>query len=196
MSPTIKAPSTGTPSGGYGIGFAFIKSTEGATFTDPRFASNWQGAVAAGVPWSPYHFFTFCTSGAAQAAHFRAVAGRASRQLPPVIDIEFVGNCKGWSSVRAVRAELAVFIGHVERDFGERPVLYVTARTERQLLAGHFQSYSRWPRSLFKEPAESTFGRWLFWQFTDNARLPGISGPVDLDVYCCPKSQFPRPPSR
>ena len=32
-------------------------------------------------------------------------------------------------------------------------------------------------------------------QFADNARLPGIQGPVDLNVYCCARSRFPLPPS-
>src|SRR5262245_5178777 len=39
--------------------FAFIKATEGATFTDPAFATNWSGARDAGVLRGAYHFFTF-----------------------------------------------------------------------------------------------------------------------------------------
>lgn len=174
----------------HGVSFAFVKSTEGATFIDPRFVLNWQAALAYGIPWAPYHFFTFCTPGAAQAAHFKAVAAQAVRLLPPVVDIEFAGNCSSWSNLQSVRNELAEFLSLVEQDFGERPVLYVTRSAQKRVLGGHFTSYPRWPRSLFSEPATSEFGAWSFWQYADNARLPGISGPVDLDVYCCSRVQF------
>lgn len=175
----------------HGVGFAFIKSTEGATWADPRFTANWQGASAAGVAWAPYHFFTFCTPGADQAAHFAAVASRPPRAFPPAIDIEFVGNCQGWISLGAIRAELGTFLEIVEKDFGQRPVLYVTRRTQQELLGPHFPGHPRWPRSIFGEPSASTFGAWSFWQFADNARLPGVSGPVDLNVYCCSEALFP-----
>ena len=176
----------------HGVGFAFIKSTEGEDHADSRFAENWPAATEAGVPWGPYHFFTFCTPGASQAAHFFATAGAAPRQLPPAVDVEFAGNCRSWSDLGAVRRELADFLERVEGDFGERPLLYVTRRAQRELLGEHFPDHPRWPRSLLREPPTKLFGPWSFWQFADNARLPGIRGPVDLNAYCCETARFPR----
>lgn len=53
------------------IDFAFIKASEGARLRDRRFLANWaaaDGHAARGA----YHFFTFCSPGAAQARNFIA----------------------------------------------------------------------------------------------------------------------------
>ena len=56
-----------------GVAFAFIKATEGADFTDPRFTINWSEARTSGVLRGAYHFFTFCATGRDQALHFEEV---------------------------------------------------------------------------------------------------------------------------
>ena len=173
-----------------GVRFAFIKSSEGETLKDLRFAANAAAAAAAGIAWGPYHFFTFCTPGASQARNFRATAASLPRDLPPVVDIEFVGNCRSWTSLSDVRRELTIFLERVEADFGEPAILYVTREAEERLLAGAFPGFARWPRSVLGRPSPDTWSEWTFWQFADNGRLPGISGPVDLDVYCCSEAEF------
>lgn len=40
-----------------GVRFAILKMSEGASYTDPKFFTHWQGAVAAGVLVGAYHFF-------------------------------------------------------------------------------------------------------------------------------------------
>ena len=167
-----------------GIQFAFIKASEGSTFTDPLFVTNSQAINATDIVWAPYHFFTFCSPGADQAKHFRSVIAGTHFQLQPAIDIEFTGNCRSWQSLETVRNELRAFL-HVLQDVGVRPTLYVTSRSHRQVLAGEFLNYDLWVRSLFGEPNARAFRNWSYWQFADNARLPGIEGPVDLNVYCC-----------
>ena len=57
---------------GRAVQFAYIKASEGATSRDPRFASNWKAALAAGVTPGAYHFFTLCKPGAQQARNFLA----------------------------------------------------------------------------------------------------------------------------
>ena len=39
-------------------------------------------------------------------------------------------------------------------------------------------------------PSDRIWKRWSVWQFADNARIPGIVGPVDLDVFCCSEAEF------
>jgi hypothetical protein len=46
-----------------GIGFAYIKATEGADFKDKKFQENWAHANAAGIARGAYHFFTLGTPG-------------------------------------------------------------------------------------------------------------------------------------
>src|SRR5689334_3908175 len=75
------------------VAFAILKATEGGDYVDETFTRNLAGAGAAGLVVGAYHFFTFCRPGAEQAANFLRVVPRDRPMLPPVVDIEFVGNC-------------------------------------------------------------------------------------------------------
>jgi lysozyme len=173
-----------------GVEFVFIKATEGEDHHDRRFSENWHGAGQAGLLRGAYHFFTFCTSGAAQAEHFVATIAALERELPPVADVEFSGNCRGWLSIDAIRSELSLFLRSVERQLGWRPAIYVTSDSHRRIVEKRFGQYPLWVRDLFFEPRSAWYGAWRFWQFADNARLPGIEGPVDLNVFCCARNEL------
>jgi lysozyme len=164
------------------IRFAFIKATEGRDHQDTRFGENWPAADAAGLVRGAYHFFTFCSPGDAQAAHFLGVVPPTVGSLPPVVDVEFAGNCKAWSSIEEIRSGLTVFLDRVEEAWGVSPILYVTSESESRIIEGHFDSYPIWIRNTFWRPSSSE-PPWLFWQFTDEAEVPGISTPVDMNVY-------------
>ena len=165
-----------------GTTFAFIKASEGADHLDSEFARNWSGAQAAGVTRGAYHFFTFCSPGAAQAEQFARSVGGDFGELPPVADVEFVGNCKSYAGIEPVRAELREFLTAVERLSGRRPLIYFTPESFARVLAGAFEDYAGFPRDLFWEPGDAG-ARWSFWQFADNGRMPGIKGRVDLDLF-------------
>ena len=165
-----------------GVHFAFIKATEGGDLRDPRFGDNWHGAAAADVMRGAYHFFTFCTPGALQAANLIDVVPREPDALPPAVDVEFSGNCKRWESLDAIRRELTVFLESVEVAYGVKPIVYFTRESHEQLLDGHIDGYRTWARSLFGRP-RARFGRWAFWQYAHNGRVPGIDGLVDLNVF-------------
>lgn len=165
-----------------GVQFAFIKATEGRDHDDPRFVVNWRRASDAGIPVGPYHFFTFCVPGAVQAEHFLRIAPPSPTSLPPVADVEFVGNCKSWSDASAIRAELAVFLGRVERTWGVKPILYVTPDALDRIISDQLPGYPIWIRSVFSEPDLGAYRSWRIWQFSDNSRIPGIRGPVDRNA--------------
>jgi len=173
-----------------GISFAFIKATEGADHQDAAFALNWQQAGAAGVARGAYHFFTFCADGSAQADNFIATVPALGGELPPVADVEFGGNCKEWPSVEEIREGLSRFLAKVEQAYGRRPIIYTTCDASRRILGGWFTAYSIWARSLIFEPGESRFRHWLFWQYADNGRVPGIDRLVDLNVFRGPRAEF------
>ena len=168
-----------------GLAFAFIKATEGATHADTRFVENWKGAGEAGLARGAYHFFTFCMDGEAQAENFLRVAPRDA-ELPPAVDVEFSGNCKGWESAEAIRAELEVFLARVEAGLGRKATVYFTREAARKILEGRIHGHPRWPRSIFGEPDDA----WTFWQYADNARLAGIRGAVDLDLFRGSRADF------
>ena len=56
-----------------GISFSFIKATEGSTYIDPFFETNWEQASQTDLYIGAYHFFSFESSGNVQAQHFGEV---------------------------------------------------------------------------------------------------------------------------
>jgi len=166
-----------------GIAFAFIKASEGADHRDREFDRNWVGARQVGLSRGAYHFFTFCSPGAAQAENFIAAVGGSFGELPPVADVEFAGNCRQWESIDRIREELRSFLGRLEESARVRPILYFTEDAHSRILEGHFDAYPIWPRSVLLPLSESRFGSWLFWQFADNGRVRGIDTLADLNVF-------------
>jgi lysozyme len=96
------------------VAFAVIKATEGGDHVDDAFALNLREARAAGLAVGAYHFFTFCRPGADQARNFISIVPRNQPLLPPVVDIEFGGNCPQRPSPEQLNAELSAFLAPVE----------------------------------------------------------------------------------
>lgn len=164
-----------------GHAFAFIKASEGADFRDRRFQENWRGARAAGLVTGAYHFFTFCAPGLLQAENFLAVAPREGVALPAAVDVEYTGNCAGWESLDDVRRELYIFIRHSEAQLGQSLLIYTSEDVWRELVPPELHRHRYWLRSLWGQPSGAL--DWRFWQFSDTGAVPGVRGPVDLDVF-------------
>lgn len=173
-----------------GVRFAYIKASEGGDFRDRRFQENWARAKAAGVPRGAYHFFTFCRPGAEQAANFIAAVPADPDALPPAIDFEFVGNCSKRPPAEEVRAELRAFSEAVRARYGKDPLLYVTRTAYARYLWGAADGHRIWLRDVYWKPGSFDGRPWTLWQFDDDARLPGIKGPVDLDAFAGGEAEF------
>ena len=73
---------------GSGVQFAYMKATEGTTFVDPQFSSNYSGSAAAGLLRGAYHF-----------AHPDSSSGITQAQF-------FAANGGGWSASEIGRAHV------------------------------------------------------------------------------------------
>ena len=71
-----------------GKAFAFCKATEGATYTDPTFASNWAAMKAAGLIRGAYHFGRPGSDPVVQANRFCDVVGPRDGDLQMTLDLE------------------------------------------------------------------------------------------------------------
>ena len=160
------------------VAFAIIKATEGGDHVDRAFATNLREARAAGIAVGAYHFFTFCRPGADQARNFMSVVPRGEPLLPPVVDIEFGGNCPQRPSPEQLNAELAAFLGPVETAFGKQAIFYLTDEAADAYSASII-TRQRWLRSLAIRPGEND---WIYWQYHNMGRVDGIKGDVDLNV--------------
>jgi len=159
------------------VRFAYIKATEGGTFVDPRFATNWRDAGRAGVRRGAYHRFTLCRSAAAQAANFIRTVPRAGDALPAAVDVENFQDCASRTAV----AQIEEFLNTIGARYGARPILYVT----RQFHDAHERDFPRerfWIRSLYAPP-DFRRSDWVIWQHHNHAQRPGIEAPVDLDAF-------------
>lgn len=161
------------------IEFAYIKATEGGDFTDARFAENWEAAAAAGLDRGAYHFFTLCTSGEAQARHFLSVVPDDTEAMPPAVDLELKGNCRGRPGNEVVQRELTRFLELVEGATGHEVILYVGDEFERRYPVRESLGRPLWHPRFLRRP---NVRGWVLWQVTGFAHVAGIDGDVDLDI--------------
>lgn len=160
------------------VAFAIIKATEGGDHIDDAFATNLSEARAAGLVVGAYHFFTFCRPGADQAKNFLAVVPRGEPMLPPVVDIEFGGNCPRRLTPEELRAELDAFLAPVEAHFGKQAIIYLIGEAVDRYETV-MPARERWVRSLVRHPGDE---KWIYWQYHNRGRVDGIDGAVDLNV--------------
>lgn len=162
-----------------GYGFAYLKATEGAGYTDPTFAQNWDGARAAGVTPGAYHYFTLCSSGEEQAADFLAAAPPDDSALPPALDLEFDGACEKRPGGVDAQAEIDAFTAKVEEAWGRRLVIYSSSEWRSHYGLPVTDPRPDWLFSAGGRPPQSD---WAVWQLRFDGRVSGIEGGVDIDV--------------
>jgi lysozyme len=162
-----------------GIGFSYIKATEGGDFRDERFEQNLRGASDAGLRVGAYHFFTLCTEGSAQAANFLEVAPASPHLLTPAVDLELAGNCSARPPEEEVREELGAFLRRVESAWGSPALLYIGDDFANAYPGADDGDRPTWVRRFLLRPDGD---RWRVWQLHGYAHVDGITGKVDLDV--------------
>lgn len=169
------------------LDFAWIKATEGASHTDPRFAENWAGATRTDLLVGAYHFMSFESPGADQAAHLAAEVPATAGTLPPVIDLEFYGSfLEDHPPADDVHAILDPLVAGIEEHYGTAPIVYATEEAYDLYLAGRYPDLPIWIRSVAWTPRLSDGRDWTVWQYSNRDRLPGYSGVepyIDMNVF-------------
>lgn len=169
------------------IHFAFIKATEGKTLVDSLFTDNWENARTAGLHRGAYHFFRPQSPPLDQVLHFIRVVRLEPGDLPPVLDVETLDGCSPDTIIPLIRTWLTL----VEAHYGVKPILYSNQKFYHRHLAGHFDDYPLWIARYSRDfPELGPERTWQFWQYGDRARLQGVDGYVDLNVYSGSHSDF------
>jgi lysozyme len=177
------------------VNFVLMKATEGGDFKDKMFNSNWQNVRSRKLVTGAYHFFTFCKSGQEQAKNYMDSVPIAAHTLPPVIDLEFAGNCKSVPTRSGLEKELNTFIDLVQQKYRKRPILYVTHEFYDAYLRDRYPNSPIWISDFYsfdKLPVLSDRKLWLFWQYSERGRVTGVNSPVDLDVFNGNRDEFDR----
>lgn len=178
------------------VSFAFIKATEGSSYSDSAFEANWAAAREAGVTAGAYHFFSYDSPGETQADHFIRLVPDLPGTLPPVVDVEFYGgNEKNPPAREKAHAILKPLLAKLEAHYGRKPILYATGKAYALYLKDDFAEYPIWIRDILFSPKLPDGRDWTFWQYSHRGRLKGFDGGerfIDLNVFRGTREEFGR----
>ena len=83
-----------------------------------------------------------------------------------------------------IREEARIFIDIIERHYGQRPMIYTTVDFFQDTELWRLKGVEFWLRSVADHPHGAYDGSdWSFWQYTSTGLVPGVSGPVDVNVF-------------
>lgn len=168
-----------------GHDFAMVKATEGLDYINPHFVQDCLVMRAAGVARGAYHYADVRLSPEAQGAYYAAVVLgiNGPGDLPPVLDLE---NSRGLPPNQLIDWTHR-YLNTVQALTGRQPIIYTYPNFWRTAMADthEFNHYPLWIADYNDTlgPLPGGWKNWLFWQFTDNGRIPGIEAPTDINEY-------------
>jgi GH25 family lysozyme M1 (1,4-beta-N-acetylmuramidase) len=167
--------------------FAYIKATEGTSYKNPYFKTQYNGAEDAGVIRGAYHFANPAgKSGAKQARYFVKHGGDWSddgKTLPGVLDIEYNpygSTCYGVSKKKTVKW-VSSFTREYKKLTGTAAVIYSTTDWWKQCTGNSSKFGDTNPLWIARYGSEDPgtlpkgWDEASFWQYSSN--------PIDQDVF-------------
>jgi lysozyme len=166
-----------------GITFAFTKATEGTTYTNPYFATNWARIKSAGLIRGAYHFGRPGTDPVVQANKFCDVVRPTTGDLQMVLDLEVTDG----KSPSQVRSWTVAFLNRVQARTGRPGIIYTGFYFWRDSAGnGSNLNCPLWVAAYTSSPTNyvpAAWSTWSFWQYTDRGSVPGVSGNVDRNAW-------------
>lgn len=159
------------------IQFVYIKATEGETYTDPNYKVNFKNARKNGFKVGSYHLFRMTSGAHNQFRHFKKTVDKDKQDLIPMIDVETTDK----HSVKETRDSLRVFLKLVEKEYGEKPMIYGTNRSYNTICGIWFNRYKLYLGRYGKNPPLiKGKEHYLIWQYSEKGKIKGIPKNVDL----------------
>jgi len=167
-----------------GARFAYVKATEGTSYINPDFASQYNGSYNAGMIRGAYHFaHPNSSTGAAQADYFSAHGGGWSadgKTLPPALDIEYNpsgAECYGLSQ-SAMVSWVRSFVNEMYAKWNKYPMIYTTLDWWTTCTGNSSAFASTDPFWIAKYSSTaptppSGSATWTMWQYADSGTFPG-----------------------
>lgn len=167
-----------------GVTFGYARISDGTTYIDSYFDSNWQKMKAAGVLRGAYQYFRPGQSATAQANMVVQKVGKlGAGDLPCVIDVEATDG----QSAAAIASKVQTWLDIVEQGTGKRPVIYTGPYFWQDKVGSTaFGKYPLWiahyGATCPSIPAPWT--KWTFWQYCDgNTQYCSNGKGWDRDVF-------------
>lgn len=163
------------------VQFLYIKATEGATYQDPMFKKNIEGAQEEGLLVGVYHYFRMTSSPEKQFENFKKAMKGYKMDLVPMIDVEPSDKEMAGKSVKDLQKNLDKFIALIKDEYGVPPMIYGTQRSYNTYCAPKYNKYhlyiGRYGKNLPEIKGEGTY---TIWQYTENGKVNGITEDVDI----------------
>jgi len=163
-----------------GVEFAFIKATEGTTYTDPTFSTNWSGAGAQGIKRGPYHYFINNVDPVAQADHFYAVAASGG-------ELGYAVDCED-ESASLDPSNLKAFLDRMETLTGQKCIIYTRASWWNKYVGSQSwtSNYPLWVAHWGASSPTLPIGwtTYRYWQYSNSGTgsvYGASSATIDLD---------------
>lgn len=168
-----------------GVQFAMVRAGYGAAkggfYLDPKFASNVNGAHAAGIPVGVYCYsYARSVDAAAEEARKMLASISAYREKitwPVCYDIEEDAQAKLGT---AVCTAMCNAFCDVVREAGYTPMVYCSANWLKNILRAKDLKADVWVAQWAEKDKVSL--PHTMWQYTDSGTVAGITGNVDLNI--------------
>ena len=171
----------------YGMGFAILRITEAGNVIDSYFEQNFSECRKYNIPVGAYKYSYAMTVAEIQSEAKKVVEVLNGRKLqyPVWLDLE-------WNNQRSLGAEqihkLAEAFEKIITAAGYKFGIYCNVDWYLNVICSHLKKYDFWiaryPASdngTLQERLRPDFG--VGWQYSSKAKIPGISGTVDRDVF-------------
>jgi Lyzozyme M1 (1,4-beta-N-acetylmuramidase) len=161
------------------ISFAYLKATEGRSIQDPLFKANWDNIAKSNILRGAYHFFIATRSPQEQAQNFIKHVQLKKGDLPPVLDIEHIGN----QSAAKLKENVKIWLTLIENHYGMKPIIYTNIDFyENYLNDKEIRKYPLWIAHYYKKKPK--MGEpWIMWQHSDQGEISGIKEKIDFNVF-------------
>ncbi|WP_310556189.1 glycoside hydrolase family 25 protein [Flavobacterium sp.] len=165
---------TGNP-----IEFIFIRATAGSNKTDSKFHKYWGKARETNMYQGAYHYYRPNENSIDQANNYIKTVKLKKGDFPPVLDIEKLPRHQ---SIDSLKVGLQRWLDKVEKHYGVKPIIYSSESYYNDFLKNDFEDYPFWIANYtaFYHDIDSD---WSLWQITENGKIEGIRGCVDVNVY-------------
>ncbi|HJV46842.1 MAG TPA: GH25 family lysozyme [Bacillota bacterium] len=180
-----------------GVAFAYVKASEGTTYTDTMFATNVKGAHAANLPVGAYHYARpsapFNQDQPKQEAQYFVNAMKNNGlsdfgNIMPVLDLEEPATT-GTLTSDELAQWARIFVDTTKSLTNRQVLLYTGAWFVQQYndfggkladLPVWIAAYTRY--GYTQPPACGGWTQWTAWQYSDQGTVPGVPSQVDLDA--------------
>ena len=146
---------------------------------DYKFKKYWAKAKANMFICGAYHYYRPNENSIEQANNFIKNVTLKKGDFPPVLDIEKLPKEQ---SIDRLKVGLLRWLDVIEDHYGVKPIIYSSESYYNDFLKEDFSDYPFWIANYtaFYSDIDDD---WSAWQVTENGKVKGIKGRVDVNIY-------------